>query len=110
MESTVYIFNGEEEIYGHIRQNVKGITLSEKDWWTLVDVQAVENVDLTTESFCNRDKDYKKSGIYTILNQYICNMYYVDYRTSTSIMKTRLHAVTNKESEDRAILVGSFGK
>ena len=77
MESTVYIFNGEEEIYGHIRQNVKGITLSEKDWWTLVDVQAVENVDLTTESFCNRDKDYKKSGIYTILSVYI---YYVPCR------------------------------
>ena len=110
MESTVYIFNGEEEIYGHIRQNVKGITLSEKDWWTLVDVQAVENVDLTTESFCNRDKDYKKSGIYTILSVCTMSMCHVDCTTSTSIMKTRLHAVTNKESEDRAILVGSFGK
>ena len=58
------ILNDEEEIYSHFCQDGLDdpIKVDEKHMWTNVNVQVVETVDTTTDSKCNPNADYKRSG------------------------------------------------
>ena len=58
------ILNDEEEIYSHFCQDGldNPIKVDEKHMWTNVNVQVVETVDTTTDSKCNPNADYNRSG------------------------------------------------
>ena len=53
--TSVYILNGEEEIFAHFSQITinKAIEITERDYWTMIDMQVTETVDKTTDSSCN---------------------------------------------------------
>ena len=62
--TSVNILNGEEEIFAHFSELTidKAIEITERDYWTVIDMQVTETVDKTTDSLCNGDEEYRKTG------------------------------------------------
>ena len=62
--TSVNILNGGEEIFAHFSKLTidKAIEITERDYWTVIDVQVTETVDKTTDSLCNGNEEYRRTG------------------------------------------------